>query len=132
MEHDFDNADGASPFRLGTGAEPGDSGVNADEKKRLTEFSSRYNGGKEPKSDIPERAKEPSRRDVSASFSNGQDHAERVDGPAISDGRQREKRRRSRKGGGKEREDVAARWWVYEERRGEARARERRVCTRER
>lgn len=53
MEHDFDNADGASPFRLGTGAEPGDSGVNADEKKRLTEFSSRYNGGKEPKERYP-------------------------------------------------------------------------------
>lgn len=103
MEHDFDNADGASPFRLGTGAEPGDSGVNADEKKRLTEFSSRYNGGKGPKSDIPERAKEPSRRDVSASFSNGQDHAERVDGPAISDGRQREKRRRRSRRGGEER-----------------------------
>lgn len=33
--------------------------------------------------------------------------------------------------GGKEREDIAH-WWVYEERRGEARARERRVCTRER
>lgn len=55
MEHDADGAGGASPFRLKTGTEPGETpGVNADEKKRLTEFSSRNNNGKEPRSDIPE------------------------------------------------------------------------------
>lgn len=36
-------------------------------------------------------------RDVFASFSNGQDHAERVDGPAISDERQRGKKEKKKK-----------------------------------
>lgn len=38
-------------------------------------------------------------RDVSASFSNGQDRVERVDGPAISE-RRRPARRRRQQGGG--------------------------------
>lgn len=43
----------------------------------------------EERCDIPESGGT-SGRDVFANFSNGQDHAERVDGPAISERRQRE------------------------------------------
>jgi len=96
VEHDCDGADGASPFRLRTGTECGDLEVNT-RKSVLPSFSRETTATKSRRAKKSQRMKEPSRRDVSASFSNGQDHAERVDGPAISDGRQREKKEKEKK-----------------------------------
>lgn len=116
----------------GRSPDPGETpGVNVNEKKRLTKFSSWNNSGNGLKSDIPEREGTIGTRCLCEFLERAESDAERVDGPASRWKTAREEREGGEEG--KEREDVAACWWVYEERAWRSKSkRATRVCTRER
>lgn len=82
VEHDSDGSDGASPFRLRTGTKPGETPrVNVNERKSVLPSFPRRTTAARSRRAISRKAEESLGHDVFASFSNRQNHAERVDGP---------------------------------------------------